>query len=740
MPQKAKKENPSKAFATHILLANLLREYSNSNTLYMGTDNNLKSLLAKYSAIEAKCEKQKIKISKMKLSSTERDAQLSEQNMLLAQCAAEKKRLNGLITCSTLCNALNAPYNKFDIQKIKTPDPDMVQKLTRFGMLRYPEDHEFDLRRAYLSNPVTFKSYNTYTHAKATKKALETANAALRDAKTAYDKDPNGENKAQLHACLEKQKEALHAHDTALKDLYALQNFVPLENEFTCREDTATGKMIYAATVGRYHYEYHMPIAEQAKTKAKGKVKKEKAMICVRDVTVPEKPQLELPYGRQQGVDVRSVVELVSYLPQLQAWSDKVREESNLDNQADADYEAKDDFGALMGFRLYEVAPETLFPMVINSPEAAKKMNLAKKDGTTRLYRVESSDRRQSLSMILTAYLPYISTEMKLQLEESMPMTSLQRGLYHDILDIDNAECEYSSADVVSDPLDTLDKALKAVADTKAHYEGKRTGKPNFWYEFKYQKWEWPKDASEGDKPVRSYSKNKDGSDKIIQMLPVQIVSSQGRIYLVGLRLEMPREKNRVNRKWILSNLRVDLISGLHQVEAIDPIDKNAQRDESHGTLSNPQNHPEELRMYYQDILGNVEQNMAYRNASPKMFSGTPETLILDCSPTITNVLVDTFSREGLSFLDTIPGPEDTLWNRISVVACWDGVRLFLLQNLKDIRLADLSDLTYPPDYPPLMDLCKDEFNQLVNCQAKRRKEISDLLFDACDNYSSYDN
>ena len=63
MPQKAKKENPSKAFATHILLANLLREYYNSNTLYMGTDNNLKSLLAKYSAIEAKCEKQKKKIS-----------------------------------------------------------------------------------------------------------------------------------------------------------------------------------------------------------------------------------------------------------------------------------------------------------------------------------------------------------------------------------------------------------------------------------------------------------------------------------------------------------------------------------------------------------------------------------------------------------------------------------------------------------------------------------------------------
>ena len=169
----------------------------------------------------------------------------------------------------------------------------------------------------------------------------------------------------------------------------------------------------------------------------------------------------------------------------------------------------------------------------------------------------------------------------------------------------------------------------------------------------------------------------------------------------------MPNKLNRMDGRWVLSNLRVDRIRNLRRVTA------------AQGTLHNPEKRKEELQTYYQEIADTVSSNIAYRNSSPQMFSGTPERLVLDCSPGMTNVLVDTFGAEALEFCGRVPAPGQTTagsgcrdWNRIQVNACWDGVRLFLLQNLQNVQLAALP------------------------AQAAYRRQMRDLLLNAGKNYS----
>lgn len=670
------------SFVEAILLADLLREYYPNCLLYMGRDTDLDAMRARIRPPKT--------------------AKNQNGNASLYLTDEEHDTLNGLVTCTTLRSAMNAVFSRADSQKLKIQDPDNVQRLVRYSKLRYPNDLTTDLTRAYVNNPVTSQSYDAYTNAHKAADALRSARTALKKAQYVYDCEGTYKQADALEACRQAESAAHKAYNDAMKKLRDLPNYVPFDNTtFTCHAETVDGKAydVYSATVDGYCYQYRVPAD---KDKSKGKPKKPHPEIRIQDALRPDRPPLVRAAGGQPGVDVRPVLDLMRSLPALQAWSDRlVKEKNEADREDFLEHEVTDDFGALTGFRLRAVDPTTVFASQVHSAQDAQRLKLLGEkdtplDGATLLYRVEAADKRQNLSMVLTAYLPYLSTDLKLRMEEQMALTLKQREWYHDTLEVDDVRYRNGIPKAEHDPTAELNRAVEAVIAAKRHYEDEDDNEPDFWYEFNYMKWDWTRrDVTGRPKlvPITETVTDADGQTKrvpkVVQMLPIQLISSEGRIYLVGLRLEMDRSKNRRDGKWVLSNLRLDRIRGLHRVNADDPAAK----------LTNPQNRVRELPLYASEIFEDADRsrNMDYRNASPKMFSGTPEQLVLDCSPAIMNVLVDTFGADALAFQQMVDAPADLQsapsapWQRIAVTACWDGVQLFLLQNLQNVRLADLS-------------------------------------------------
>lgn len=662
-------DTPAKGFVTDVFLAALLREYYSGDVLYMGTDADLKPL-CRYCAAK------------------------DVDGLNAATCGE-------IVTFTTLCCALNAPFCMDDIPKMKIGEEEIAERLARLGRLRFYGDDLLDLRIAAKNPPFTPRAAKKWYNIPDAKQTLQNAKAEKEKAQASYESAPGKETKEALKAA----KEALRYAERRLNDARKTYNNAHAAEQDLARSITRTrrdGQTIYAAQANGYKYEYRVP------DDGKGK-----PFVYVEDTKNPAR-HLLCADGAEQGVDVRRVAELVSCLPALQSQSDEMAAEGG-----------GDDFGALLGFRLRRVETEELFPGLDIPAEEKAALNVTDQDGGSRLYRIEPSAKQKSLSMILTAYLPYLSTSQKLQLEDSMALSRKQQELYLDILDVYGSEPQ-QGAGGLSDPLKVLDAAVDAVLAAKAHYMPQAgyddiddyvfgdlkeetvptLREPDFWVEFQYTKWDWIKCGSRVV-PILKPILDAAGKPKIIQMLPYQIVSSEGKIYLVGLRLEMPNKLNRIDGKWVLSNLRVDRIRNLRRVTA------------AQGTLHNPEKRKEELQTYYQEIADTVSNNIAYRNSSPQMFSGTPERLVLDCSPGMTNVLVDTFGSEALEFCGKVPAPGQTAagsrcqdWNRIRVNACWDGVRLFLLQNLQNVQLAALP------------------------AQAAYRRQMHELLLNAGKNYS----
>lgn len=682
-------------FVNDMILAALLRDFYSNDILYLGRDNDLKKLAkvcGKFSPdYEAACK--------------------------------------NFITCTTLQYALNAPYNQSDVRKLKllaNPaelsnsnrlDPteamhfdavEMAERLYRYGRIAY-SDEEKALLYAFLNSPV---SDTMYKRQEGLTKACQENEIGLPYIRKRQDELA----KRQAAGATSVELNRLQDQIQASKRVLAAGNVLyDCDNPITTYTEP-DGTVVYTATIGEYCHKYSVP-------------PKGKDILCVEKVSDPS-IQKSRAVGGDLGIDLRAIEDVVSKLPAMQARSDK-------DNP--------DDFGALMGFRLEPVSAAELFPGTTLAPSLV--------DG--RMFRIVPTHRQMNLSMILTAYLPYLSVQEKRALEDQMSLSQGQMETCLDILDTDGAEMATGS-----DLTGELDAALEACRATKLHYmpeskfkglsatnliniitpppkdpeTGEEKPKPvppippapikpetpvqsNFWYEFGYTKWDWV-DSVDGKKELRLVPlTDASGQPRTIQMLPFQIVSSEGRIYLVGLRLDMSNAQNydEDKKQWVLSNLRMDRIRGLHQVSADDPAN----------TLRGDGKRKERLEDYYEDIFCTARELMGYRNTSPRMFSGTPKNWLLDCSPAISNVLADTFGADALIFCDTVPAPlpldhvpgspvkARPDWSRVQVEACWDGIRLFLLQNLDNVQLADVPE------------------------QAAARAEMRDLLFSAGENYDA---
>lgn len=447
---------------------------------------------------------------------------------------------------------------------------------------------------------------------------------------------------------------------------------------------------VYSEVQGDYRYEYRVPTTG-------------KNIISVESLTDPTQ-KLEHSANWEFGVDKRHVADMVNMLPVLQAHCDELEARDNTANRLD--------FGMLMGFRLEKMTADEIFPGV----------NLPAKLTKNRFYRIVTATRQNNLFMVLSAYLPFLTAGQKKDIENTLSKS--QQDWYQEATD------EYENTQSSPGTLAVLDSAIRAVLETRDHFNAPDTvpdmdndssvgntveEAPDFWYEFRYTKWAWTKDKDGRFTLAQVDSTDADGNPRIFQMLPYQIVSSEGRIYLVGLRLDMSDARNRdaENDQWMLSNLRIDRIRDLRRVTA----------ETGHPLHKDKSIH--ELADYYGDIQATAATNMEYRNNSPKMFSGTPEPWELDCSPAITNVLVDTFGANALVFRKQVPAPlpldrppdydeadaaPRPAWNRVQVEACWDGIRLFLLQNLDNVKLADT-----PKQAAARRSLCNLFYNAMEN-------------------------
>lgn len=582
------------------------------------------------------------------------DGELKELQKHFDKDSAEAytKRCNTIITHTTLCNALNTAFNQHDAQQLKLADSvEKAKQITRFGQL-FCTDEERQLMQAWKNNPINLKK----------------------------------KNQLEKNGSLSKSRRTVETVQTV--------EVVENGKTFRRRKPIQVDMTVYSMVQGDYRYEYRLP--DEGKN-----------IVYVESLADPTQ-NLTHAVNWKFGADVRHVTDMVNMLPELQARCDEVEARGSAAAE-------RLDFGVLMGFRLEKLTVDEIFPGTELPAELTDD----------RFYRIVAASRQKNLFMVLSAYLPYLTTGQKKDIEKTL--SGSQQDWFQETTDADE--------NMQSDPgtLAVLDRAIQAVLETRDHYndlagvpesEDDRAvapmaeDAPDFWYEFHYIKWIWTKGKDGRFSLAPVDITDDDGKPKVFQMLPYQIISSEGKIYLVGLRLDMPDSRNKVSEdEWMLSNLRVDRIRGLHRVTAETGHPLHKDKDIY------------KLADYYDDIQCTVATNMDYRNNSPKMFSGTPEPWQLDCSPAITNVLVDTFGANALTFCEQVQGPlpldrspdydEDDgaprpVWNRVQVEACWDGIRLFLLQNLDNVKLADTPK------------------------QATARRKLCQQLLNAMDNYDKY--
>ena len=406
---------------------------------------------------------------------------------------------------------------------------------------------------------------------------------------------------------------------------------------------------------------------------------------------------LDMAYGCEIGVDRKKVANAVQDILDLQTRSEA----------------AEEDISADLGFRLKKLLPEDVFPEL---PDAELEVLFPTDD--TPLYKILPTAASRSLSMSFISYMPYLSGPQREQLLAQFHLNKDEKALYgmlnkDDEDEIDEENDLYNDRDSTrpiydfddtTDPLQedflkTLEDAQAAVLHTMLSYQHPTqkiydpstdtvtdipftgnhlslTEEPSFWYEFDYYQWVWD---TAGGKNARLMHKNRHADGAKIQMLPIKVTSSDGKLHLTGLRLDMFRKYTKPGKNWVLSNLRIDLIQNITIM--------SVQRG---GKLLNPENDPAELLQYYNELQPAEARSIEYRNNHPLMYSDDVKGYKLLCSPRVTNVLVDTFGADSLWYSGQAPGPDGQAWNLVQVFAGWLGLRLFLLQNQESVILADL--------------------------------------------------
>lgn len=267
----------------------------------------------------------------------------------------------------------------------------------------------------------------------------------------------------------------------------------------------------------------------------------------------------------------------------------------------------------------------------------------------------------QQMAAVQAAYYPFLDKPHTDQVLDLLGLTSERR---QSLAEISEEKAAPLSGRWESGLAEQLEQALTAVETAWKAYGEAETADPQalFWYELTYHNWQWRDGAltlcPRGD---------------AIPLLPWKVVYSNGYFYLCGLRLDLDPgvTGGAPGQKPVFSNLRLDRIRDLHRV-------RMAQSDVDY--------RPRELldlveRMYGADTRGALE----YRNASTIMYSGTPETLVIDCDAALMNSAVDDFGLENITLEESLPDG----WVRIRVEgAVWGGAKQWLLQHGTHCRLA----------------------------------------------------
>ena len=233
--------------------------------------------------------------------------------------------------------------------------------------------------------------------------------------------------------------------------------------------------------------------------------------------------------------------------------------------------------------------------------------------------------------------------------------------------------------------LQTLADPALAAVETTWNWYGEQEAEPLFWYELTYHSWQccndelvlWPRAQA-------------------IPLLPWQVVYSNGYFYLCGLRLDLPADVTGgdLQKEPVFSNLRLDRVRDLHRVE-LSESDVDYTRKELR----------ELIKEMYQS---GYRAPMTYRDVSTIMYSGTPETLVIDCDPALMNSAVDDFGRNNIE--QALALEDGRVRIRVKG-AVWGGARQWLLQHAGHCCLAP------------------------VDSQAAYRRELAEALRQAAESY-----
>ena len=287
------------------------------------------------------------------------------------------------------------------------------------------------------------------------------------------------------------------------------------------------------------------------------------------------------------------------------------------------------------------------------------------------------------MAAVQAAYYPFLDKAATQRVLELLGLTGDRRQSLTDISDGEEKP-DLSSGGPGNSLTEQLDLALAAV-ETTWNWYGEQEAEPLFWYELTYHSWQcrndelvlWPRAQA-------------------IPLLPWQVVYSNGYFYLCGLRLDLPADVTGgdLQKEPVFSNLRLDRVRDLHRVE-LSESDVDYTRKELR----------ELIKEMYQS---GYRAPMAYRDVSTIMYSGTPETLVVDCDPALMNSAVDDFGRNNIE--QALALEDGRVRIRVKG-AVWGGARQWLLQHAGHCCLAP------------------------VDSQAAYRRELAEALRQAAESY-----
>ena len=277
---------------------------------------------------------------------------------------------------------------------------------------------------------------------------------------------------------------------------------------------------------------------------------------------------------------------------------------------------------------------------------------LVRCDPQVPIYRITPvGQTAQQMAAVQAVYEPFLDKTHTDQILDLLKLTSQRRETMVSV-------SEEKSPHTPGTPLpELLEQALTAAETARKAYDEGEPPEELFWYELEYHRWEW----QDGQLVLSPLHK--------IPLLPWQVVYNNGYFYLCGLRLDLEPSVTGTEpgRQLVFSNLRLDRIRQLRQV-------RYSQTECDIGyTLRRIESIIQ--RMYQSPPCSPLE----YRESSTIMYSGTPETIRIDCAASLMNTAVDAFGWKNITLED------DTLphgWVRIQIKrAVWGGVKQWLLQH-----------------------------------------------------------